>query len=95
MCPEYAEWRDPVYGLDAYRRMEDSDRKPKRRTVLKSRLGYWYNIARRRQLLTSRVRRHFIVPYHLEFHSYRMTLYHTTSLQITTAAQWAAILFES
>ncbi|KAK0505479.1 hypothetical protein EDD18DRAFT_1098836 [Armillaria luteobubalina] len=51
---EYAEWRDPVYGLDAYRRMEDSDRKPKRWTVLKSRLGYWYNIARRRQLLTSR-----------------------------------------
>ncbi|SJL15184.1 uncharacterized protein ARMOST_18670 [Armillaria ostoyae] len=29
----YTEWRDPGYGLDAYRRMEDADREPKRRRV--------------------------------------------------------------
>ncbi|SJL17886.1 uncharacterized protein ARMOST_21453 [Armillaria ostoyae] len=27
------EWRDPGYGLNAYRRMEDADREPKRRRV--------------------------------------------------------------
>ncbi len=70
------EWRDPGYVLDAYNHKKTSIGRRRRDTsitttrekltaVLGSCIGYPHKIASRRQPATHRIRRHFIVPYHL------------------------------